>query len=97
MEKLKQLIIRLNSYGIPLPLLHDPKSDAPSVTMTMMVLSFNLVLFGLIGKYAKGLDIDMTQAMYLFLTTSGLYLGRKMQNDGKHVILENNNTNEEGK
>lgn len=81
LEKLKQLIIKLNEYGIPVPLLRDPKSKLPSITMTMMVVSFNFVLIGMIGKYARGLDIDMSQAMYLFMTTSGLYLGRKLQND----------------
>ena len=90
MEKLKELFRKMNEFGIPLPQLRDPKTGRSSVTMTMMVISFNIVAIGLIGKYAKGLDIDMSQAMYLFLTTSGLYLGRKMQNDPtkKTVTME---------
>ena len=93
MEKLKELFRRMDELGIPLPMLRDPKSGASSVTLTMMVISFNIVAFGLIGKYTKNLDIDMSQAMYLFMTTSGLYLGRKMQSDSskKTVNLEEGN------
>lgn len=89
MEKLKEIVRKLNELGIPLPMLRDNKTGKASVTLTMMVISFNIVAIGLIGKYAKGLDIDMSQAMYLYMTTSGLYLGRKMQGDGKTIKVEN--------
>jgi hypothetical protein len=96
MEKLKALIRRMNELGIPLPTLTDPKDGRGSVTLTMMVISFNIVAIGLIGKYAKGFDIDMSQANYLFLTTSGLYLGRKFQSDPtkKTVTIEEEKKNE---
>lgn len=95
MEKIKDFIKKLNEYGVPLPLLHDPKTGRGSVSLTMMFISFNVVVVGLIGKYAKMLEgIDLTQAMYLFLTTSGLYLGRKMQFDGKSTTVSDDTTKE---
>ena len=95
MENLKAFFRKLNELGIPLPMLRDAKTGKSSVTLTMMVISFNIVAFGLVGKYAKGLELDLSQAMYLFLTTSGLYLGRKMQNDPtkKTVTIEEEKKN----
>lgn len=90
MEKLKELIKKLNSQGIPLPMMTDPLTGKASVTLTMMILSFNTALLGQLGKFTKLLgDVDMTSAMSLFVATSALYLGRKIQNNGKEVIVEN--------
>lgn len=90
LEKLKQFIIKLNDFGIPLPLLRDPKEDHASITYTMMVVSYLIVVIGLVGKLSKQLDVDMSQAMYLFMTTSGVYLGRKLQadNNKKTITVE---------
>lgn len=84
MDKIKQFIFNLNEKGIPLPLIRDPNTDSPSVTMTMMLVAFAVAVFALIGKIA-GLvgSIDISGANYLFLTTAGLYLGRRMTSDGK--------------
>lgn len=89
-EKLKELINKANELGVPLPLLRDPKSGRASVTYTMMVLSFNTALLGQLGKFTKLLgEVDMTSAMSLFVATSALYLGRKMQKDDKSITVEN--------
>ena len=96
MDKLKQLIIKMNEYGIPLPMIHDPKSGKASVTLTMMFLSFNTALLGQLGKFTKLLgDVDMTSAMSLFVATSALYLGRKLQSDGKNATVEKEEGNKE--
>lgn len=95
MDKLKQLIRCMNERGIPIPTLRDPKNGLPSVTLTMMVISFNLIILGIIGKWSKDLNVDMSQAMTLFLTTAGLYLGRKMTGNDKKVELQDNITNAE--
>ncbi len=88
---------KLNENGFPLPMFTDPRTGKASVTLTMMMLSFNTALLGQLGKFTKLLgDVDMTSAMSLFVATSALYLGRKMQADGKVVTVEENN-NVEGK
>jgi hypothetical protein len=94
MEKLKEIIRKANELGIPLPMARDPKTGKSSVTLTMMIISFNTALLGQLGKFADLLgDVDMSAAMYLFVTTSALYLGRKFQGDGKTTTLDK----EEGK
>ena len=96
MEKLKELFRKMNEYGLPLPMARDPKTNKASVTLTMMIFSFTIVVVGLVSKMSKFVgDIDISQAMYLFGITSGLYLGRKMQSNGKEIKVENETT--EGK
>lgn len=78
-EKIKQFILKLNVYGIPVPLLRDPKSKGPSVSLTLLFISSLFVEAGLIGKFTKLLDgIDINQAINWFLICSGLYLGRSL-------------------
>lgn len=90
LDKIKQFIDSLNSKGIPLPLLRDPKVNGPSISFTMMFISFNVVLVGLIGKYAKALDgIDVQQAIYWFICCAGLYFGRALNTtSNKQVTIE---------
>jgi hypothetical protein len=88
-DKLKELSYKANEYGINIPLLRDPNADAPSVTMTMMVIAFTIAALGLIGKFTKVLgEIDTSGANYLFLTTAGLYLGRKMSSDSSKKTVD---------
>ena len=88
-DKAKSLIFNMNENGIPVPLLRDPSHDQPSITMTMMVISFTLAAGALISKFTKITgDIDTSGANYLFMITSGLYLGRKMQGNGKDLTVD---------
>lgn len=87
LDNIKQFIVSLNSKGIPLPFLRDPKTGAGSVSLTMMFISFNVVLVGLIGKWSKALDIDLQQAIYWFMITSGLYFGRSLTKNENKVEL----------
>ena len=92
--KLKSAIDRLNKYGIPIPMVRDPKTGKGSVTLTLVFVSFNAALAGQAGKIAGVLGgIDLTQANYLFLMCLGAYLGRKMQGDSKKVDIEGDNKN----
>lgn len=88
MQKLKDLIIKMNDFGIPLPLLRvDGKA---SLTATMVFLSFNAALLGQSGKLAGFFGgVDLSSANYLFLIALSAYLGRKMQSDGKTVTITN--------
>jgi hypothetical protein len=80
MEDLKakwiQLARSMNEKGIPIPVIRDPKTGTGSVSLTLVFISANLVIFGIIGKWGAGLKIDMEQAMQFFYATSALYFGR---------------------
>ena len=82
MEWWKKFVSDMNSKGIPLPLVRDPKTERGSVSLTLVFLSFNLVIIGLMGKYAKMLEgVDVGQAITLFSVCSALYFGRKLSKD----------------
>ncbi len=88
-DKMKSIVEKFNKFGIPLPMIRDPKTGEGSVTLTLVFISFNTALVGQVGKIAGVLGgIDLAQANYLFLMCLGAYLGRKMQGDGKKVDIE---------
>jgi len=91
-EKLKTLFSYLHERGLAVPFLRDPISQKPSVSLTMLFISFNVVLVGLIGKWSKKLDIDIQQALYWFGMCSALYFSRKFtgNSEQKVVSLDNN-------
>jgi hypothetical protein len=78
-QKLKAFINKMNQYGIPLPLLRDPKSGMSSVSLTMMAISFVICSVGLVGKFAGPLDgINLGEALTLFGVCASLYFGRNL-------------------
>lgn len=82
-QVLKQVYNCANERGIKIPLLYDPISKAPSVTLSMMVMSFTVCIIGNIGKITNLIGpVDLTQSSYLFLMTMGAYLGRRIQSNG---------------
>lgn len=98
LEKLKELIKTLNSKGIPLPMLTDPKTGIASVSLTMLFISFNVVLVGLVGKWSKMLDgIDLSQAMTWFGICTSLYFGRSFATKNKDGNTLDVTQKEEGK
>jgi hypothetical protein len=87
LDKIKTFITKLNERGIPLPTLRDPVTKLPSVSLTMLWVSFNVVLIGLIGKWSKYLDVDVQQAIYWFMVCAGLYFSRSISKNGNKVDL----------
>jgi hypothetical protein len=88
-EKIKEFFRRANDYGIPIPMLRDPESDRASVSLTMVFISFNVVLVGLIGKASGFLGgINLEQAIYWFMVCCGLYFGRKVTSGKDGTNLE---------
>lgn len=87
---------RLNKYGIPLPSVRDPKTGRGSISLTLVFISFNMVLVGVVGKWSGALGgIDIAQALNLFYACAALYWGRKFQ--GRDVeIGESEVSKEEG-
>jgi hypothetical protein len=77
---------KMNKYGVPLPLVRDAKTGLGSVSLTLVFISFNVVLIGLVGKWAGALGgIDITQALNLFYACAALYWGRKFQGGGSSL------------
>lgn len=96
LEKLKEFSNKLNELGIPLPMLRDPKTGKSSVSLTMLFISFNTVLIGLVGKWSGALGgIDLSQALNLFMVSAGLYFSRKMTGSAtdKTVVIEKEGEN----
>lgn len=78
-SKLAALASKLSQHGIPIIMIREPKTGLPSISLTMMVISYSIVAIGLIGKYSKMLgEIDLQQSMNLLILTSGLYFGRSL-------------------
>lgn len=95
LDKIKDIINKGNTLGIPFPLVRDPKSGIGSVSLTLVFLSFNLVFFGLIGKVTKFIgDVDMTNALWLFGVCCSLYFGRNIKRDGNKVEMSGKDDNE---
>jgi hypothetical protein len=83
----KSFVGKLNSNGVPLPTIRDPKTGKGSISLTLVFISFNAVLIGLVGKWSGALGgIDIAQALNLFYACAALYWGRKFQ--GKEVSFE---------
>ena len=81
--KFKTFVADMNKRGVPLPLVRDAKTGEGSVSLTLVFISFNVVLVGLVGKWAGALGgIDLTQALNLFYACAALYWGRKLQSGG---------------
>lgn len=78
----------MNSKGVPVPLIRDPKSGLGSVSLTLTFISFNVWLASVIGKVAGVLGgMNPDQCLNMFLVCAGLYWGRKFQSDGKKISL----------
>ena len=93
LNKIKSYFLYLNKYGIAVPMIRDPQTGLGSVSLSMLFISFNVVLFGLIGKWSKYLDIDIQQAIYWFMVCSGLYFGRSLSKTGNSVEINNKEEN----
>lgn len=95
-EKVKQMLKDANDKGIPIPLLRDPEKDQASVSLTMMFISFNMVLLGLIGKFAGFLGgINLEQAIYFFMVCCGLYFGRRVTTSSNGTKIDEKGKNDE--
>jgi len=89
--KVKELVQKMNEAGIPVPLVR--LNGAPTITGTMVFLSFTTAWLGQLGKMAKILGpVDLTQANYLFGICLAAYLGRKMQGNKDNVTIDKDET-----
>lgn len=87
-DKLKkqwfEFVGNLNSKGVPLPTVRDPKTGRGSVALTLVVISSFMVVAALIGKFSHFLEgVDISNALQFFYASSGLYWARKFSSDPK--------------
>ena len=79
MDRIAAYIKKLQQYGIPIFLLRDEKTQGPSVSLTLLIISFTLTILSLITKFTKLVDgVDVSNAMELLIITASLYFGRKI-------------------
>lgn len=81
--KWKSLIVLMNSKGVPMPTIRDPKTGIGSVSLTLVFVSSIMVIIGLIGKWSKSLgEIDVNSALQFFYASAALYFGRNLKGKG---------------
>jgi hypothetical protein len=79
LEKLKNKIKELQDNGVPLFFIKDPITKSPSVSLTLLIVSFTLSILSLLNKFTKiveGVDIDNT--LELLIICASLYFGRSL-------------------
>lgn len=77
MEKLKELILKLQKDGIPLIFVRDPIRKVPSVSLSLLLISFTMTLFALVNKFAKIVEgVDVDNSLELLIICASLYFGR---------------------
>lgn len=78
-ENLKQKIQELQEKGLPIVFFRDPVTKLPSVSLTLLLVSFALSIFSLINKFAKIVDgVDVDNTIELLVVCASLYFGRSL-------------------
>jgi hypothetical protein len=76
-EKLHSIIKELQSRGLPLFFVQDPVTRLPSVSLTLLIVSFTLAILSLLNKVANIVDgVDVENTLELLIITASLYFGR---------------------
>jgi ABC-type bacteriocin/lantibiotic exporter with double-glycine peptidase domain len=79
LNKIKSKLKELQDKGIPLVFVKDPLTKLPSVSLTLLLVSFLLSVFSLINKFAKIVDgVDVDNTLELLIVCASLYFGRSM-------------------
>jgi hypothetical protein len=78
-EKLEAILKKLQEEGIPLLFFRDPVRKVPSVSLTLLIISFVLSLFSLLNKFAKLVEgVDIENSLQLLIICASLYFGRTL-------------------
>lgn len=91
MQKLKELIQKLNEKGVPLPVLQDMVTKKPSITYSTFIVATLIYIVSLFDAAQKALGgIDKAESGEFFLIAAGLYLGRAMSRKQANVAQAQN-------
>jgi hypothetical protein len=75
----KEFLKNLQESGVPLFFIKDPVEKKPSVSLTLLIISFLLSLFSLLNKFAKIFDgVDVENTLQLLIICASLYFGRSL-------------------
>jgi hypothetical protein len=97
-KRLQKLVNVINMYGIPLPMVRDPKTGMGSVSLTLVFISSIMVILGLVGKWSGRLGtIDINNSLEFFYASSALYFGRNWKKGGASEDLSEENSDEPSK
>ena len=81
--RLKELVARLNKYGVPVPMIRDPKTGLGSVSLTLVLLSSIYVQLALLNMFAQMFQgVDIVNALYWHGMSLALYFGRSFNKEG---------------
>lgn len=84
MDSIRELILKLQQNGIPLLFFRDPIRKVPSVSLTLLLISFMLNIFSVVNKFAKIVDgVDSENTLQLLIVCSSLYFGRTVSSTKK--------------
>jgi hypothetical protein len=78
-ERIKNAIKALNEKGIPTPIMRDMISGKPSITYTMLLVSFALTILASFSLGEEQLGLKFDQCLSLLSYVGIGYIGRKYQ------------------
>jgi hypothetical protein len=86
--RIKSFIDDLNSKGIPTPIMRDMVTGKPSITYTMMMVSFILTVLSSFKLGADNLGLNFNQCLELLGYVGIGYIGRKFQKGNLTIEAE---------
>jgi hypothetical protein len=79
LEKIKNKLKELQDSGVPLFFIKDPITKSPSVSLTLLIVSFTLSILSLLNKFTKIVDgVDIDNTLELLIVCASLYFGRSL-------------------
>jgi ABC-type bacteriocin/lantibiotic exporter with double-glycine peptidase domain len=79
LEKIKNKLKELQDSGVPLFFIKDPVTKSPSVSLTLLIVSFTLSILSLLNKFTKIVDgVDIDNTLELLIVCASLYFGRSL-------------------
>ena len=86
----------LNKYGIPLPMIRDPRTGLGSVSLTLVFLSSIYVQLALLNMFAQMFKgVDIVNALYWHGMSLALYFGRSFKKEGDMSMYSDSSDSEE--
>lgn len=77
--KIQTKLKELQDKGLPIVFLQDPITKKPSVSLSLLLISFVLSIFSLVNKFAKIVDgVDIENSLQLLIICASLYFGRSL-------------------
>jgi hypothetical protein len=94
--RIKELVSKLNKYGIPVPMVRDPRTGLGSVSLTLVLLSSIYVQLALLNMFAQMFKgVDIVNALYWHGMSLALYFGRSFNKEGDISMNSSSSDSEE--